>query len=252
MITGNTIVVSTSDTNISTIDAVIKQLEDLSAARRDWEEGSYKKSNEELYVLLDRCLALYVEIKGNRPLVMQLNAELKARGLTVQSNTALHTKIVRFVFGDCGKRLYTYARVIAVASAEKPETVSMLRFITEAGGVEAIRKKAASGMTPAERARLHIELAETAYASADAICTFDKSLPQLQPNTDEGGKFSVALLRYEANGTFSVVAGTANERILRTVLAEVGKCQADKFEATKPAETARVARAARDVLLAAA
>lgn len=252
MITEKTLVVSIASQNVLKIDDVIKQLEDLSVARREWEEGSYKKSNEELYTLLDRCLALYVDVKGNRALATLLNAELKARGLTVQSNTALHTKIVRFVFGDCGKRLYTYARVIAVAHSGKPENVSMLRYITEAGGVEAIRKKAASGMTPADKLRSNIEVAEAVYASADEICRFNSSLPQLQPNTDEGGKYSVALLRYEADGTFSVVAGTANERILRTVLAEVGKHQTDKLEAAKPVEVARSKRATRDALLEAA
>lgn len=252
MITANTTIVKTTIANASTVDDVIKRLEDLSAARREWEEGSYKKSNEELYTVLDRCLALYIEIKGDRSLVMLLNAELSARGLTVQSNTALHTKIVRFVFGDCGKRLYTYARVLAIAYAEKPENVSMLRFITEAGGVEAIRKKAACGMTPADRVRSNIELAEAAYASAEAICTFDQPLPHLLPNTDEGGKFSVALLRYEADGTFAVVDGTANERILRAVLAEVGKRQANNLAAAIPVETARAARVKRDALLEAA
>ena len=90
--------------NETTLADRIDALED---ARKNWETGTYAAANTELYSLLDRCYALYVELRSERKLIKPLNALLAARNLKPQANTSLATKIVRLVFGDCGKRAYS-------------------------------------------------------------------------------------------------------------------------------------------------
>ncbi len=130
---------SNNETNAAA--AVDERIEELKAARVAWEEGTYKKSNEELYKLLDDCLAFYLDIRSKTNKCKALNALLKARDTSFNEGTSLQTRIVRAVFGaECGKRAYAYARVITVSAVEKRPEVAMYDFITQRGGVEEIRR----------------------------------------------------------------------------------------------------------------
>ncbi|XDZ64982.1 hypothetical protein AB8880_08590 [Alphaproteobacteria bacterium LSUCC0684] len=99
-------------------------IDSLKTKRETWENGTYKASNEELYVLLDECVDLFKEVRAHRSLVKKLNLILEEREIMMRSNTSLATKIVRLIFGDCGKRAYTYARVLTVAAEQKGEILS--------------------------------------------------------------------------------------------------------------------------------
>ena len=73
----------------------------------------------------------------------ELYALLKLHRIKFKKNSDLSTRIVRAIFGDCGKRAYAYARVITVAAETRPKNVSMHTFVTNAGGIEQIRRKLA-------------------------------------------------------------------------------------------------------------
>ena len=102
------------NTNNYTVDTALITLGDIETARINWETGSYKKSNEELYGVLDRCRNFYQQIKimeeGKRKLIKAIDGVLIERGMPSQKNTSLVTKVVRCVFGDVGKRAFTYAK----------------------------------------------------------------------------------------------------------------------------------------------
>ena len=115
-------------------------IDTLTSKRENWENGTYKASNEELYVLLDECVDLFKEVRAHRSLVKKLNLILEERDIMMRSNTSLATKIVRLIFGDCGKRAYTYARVLTLAAEQKGALQSMKSYVAEAGGIEEIRK----------------------------------------------------------------------------------------------------------------
>jgi len=117
---------ASNNANIST------WIDSLATKRETWENGTYKASNEELYVLLDECVDLFKEVRVHRSLVKKLNLILEEREIMMRSNTSLATKIVRLIFGDCGKRAYTYARVLTVAAEHKGELQSMKSFVAEA------------------------------------------------------------------------------------------------------------------------
>lgn len=106
--------------NLST-STVVASIDALIQKRITWENGTYKASNDELYALLSDCLELFNEVQLERKLIKRINALLEEREIQMRSNTSLATKIVRLIFGDCGKRAYTYAKVITVASKEKPK-----------------------------------------------------------------------------------------------------------------------------------
>ena len=112
---------ASNNANIST------WIDSLATKRETWENGTYKASNEELYVLLDECVDLFKEVRVHRSLVKKLNLILEEREIMMRSNTSLATKIVRLIFGDCGKRAYTYARVLTVAAAAA--TVSTRAYV---------------------------------------------------------------------------------------------------------------------------
>ena len=48
-------------------------IDTLTSKRENWENGTYKASNEELYVLLDECVDLFKEVRAHRSLVKKLN-----------------------------------------------------------------------------------------------------------------------------------------------------------------------------------
>ena len=95
------------------------RLEQMSAARVVWEEGTMRAATTELYTILEQIYALYSELKsevGKRRAFASLLTDLD---LKTQANTSLALKVIRYVFGKAGRREDSYARVIAIAHAMK-------------------------------------------------------------------------------------------------------------------------------------
>lgn len=221
---------TTINTNAITLDAATAnslnpvqlnhELDSLIDARQAWETGSYKKSNDELYGILDRCYHSYQQIKGNRKLIKKLNEKLASQGVKVREGTDLATKIVRCVFGDCGKKAFTYARVIKTADLEKDDKQTLPAFIAAAGGIEEIRK----GYKPGElkshekRAKL-IEAAEERLSNSTPILS-DVKLPKArQPDNDNGLHMTAVLYRKGDDGKDNLVYISTSATIINTLLA---------------------------------
>lgn len=197
------------------------KIEAIAAERETWETGSYKKSNDELYVLLERCMNIYAEVKNSFELRKRLNIMLNDRKMPFNTSTSTPTKIVRLVFGDCGKRAYTYARVITVALKDKPESKSLAAFIADAGGIEEVRR-INKGQTPAQKRETAISTATKWFADKHAVITVDSS-DDLVPNSDATHNFSLAVVRQETDGTQSIVYGINNQVMLNKALEYAGK-----------------------------
>ena len=211
---------------INTISAAtaISKLDALQETREAWETGIFKKSTEELYAILDRCLGVFQEVsaatKGKRKLIYAIDEALKTRGFAARANTSLQTKIVRYVFGDCGKRAFTYARVIVVAATEKPETQTLAAFITERGGIEQIRKTPKNGgPSPKERRERLIENGEQRFATAEPILAGIELIADLQPANNNGVKMMAVLMRKDDDGTGSLVFRSNSQAIINALLA---------------------------------
>lgn len=209
--------------NTIAADAILIKLGDLETARINWEEGSYKKSNDELYSILDRCLVLFQQIKdmtdGKRKAIKAIDETLVTRGMKVQKNTSLVTKIVRYVFGDCGKRAFAYARVILAADANKEENQSLHAYITKAGGIEEIRKAAKPGAEPKPDRETLINRAEERIENVAPLVSGIKLIDELQPNSESGLELVAVLMRKEPDGTASIVYGCTSATIIGSLLA---------------------------------
>jgi len=199
-------------------------LSNLVAEREAWEAGSYLKSNQELYALLEKCLNQYTQVKHSASLRNVVSQMLRERNIAFNASTNTLTKIVRLVFGDCGKRAYTYARVIQVALAEKPENVSLATFITNAGGVEEIRRRNVNGISPAQLRQQRIAAAENYFVRTDGIITVE-TVESITPNVETENNLSLAILRLNADGTSTVVCGIQNIALLNTALEYAAKQQ---------------------------
>ena len=209
--------------NLST-STVVASIDALIQKRITWENGTYKASNDELYALLSDCLELFNEVQLERKLIKRINVLLEEREIQMRSNTSLATKIVRLIFGDCGKRAYTYAKVITVASQEKPKDQSLHTFIANAGGIEEVRRHSGDKVNASVQRLERKQYAETVLDFRKPIVVNKlKMVEELEPSSDSVLPLSIALVRKERDGTGSIVFGTANQSLLNKLLEVAGK-----------------------------
>ena len=220
---------------------VATQIEELSNARKAWENGAFKKSNEELYQLLERCLQFYLQTRGDKKKCKALNALLKYKNVKYNEGTSLQTRIVRLVFGaHCGKRAYAYARVITVAADEKSPKKSMYDFIESRGGIEEIRRTKKDGKSPAVVRQDSIQFAVNTLEKSDALTKpFKvKDARRKQPE-DATHNLFVAIMRQESDGTYSLVYETSAKSVVNSALAQAGKEQSANAQAEQQVQNER-------------
>ena len=136
-------------------DWTVQKLDALSAKRDAWEQGIFKKANEELYSLLADALDLYyhseaiiqsVEVKAHgksytSKLRVELSKRLKELGVKVQNNSTTLTMLVRYVFKSDRKRAHGYSQVLGAAIQDNVQPGNLAIYITNAGGVEQIKRR---------------------------------------------------------------------------------------------------------------
>lgn len=213
-----------------------QKLDDLFDARDNWETGSYQKSNDELYDIIDRCHVMHQELKlmttGRRKLLGELDAALSRKGIAFNANTSLVTKIVRCVFGDCGKRAFTYARVLIEADSRKDPAQSMRAFISDNGGIEEIRKSGNASASPKPDRKKLVSNAGNRLLNVVPILSGIKLTKELQPSNNNTLGMTAVLFRDDENGTGSIVFSSTSATLINTLLA------ASELEAIANGQTA--------------
>lgn len=212
---------------------LVSRIDELASKRKAWENGTYKASNEELCALLDECFTLYMEVRMDRTLIKRVGGLLAERGLKTQTNTSLATRIVLLVFGDCGKRKYTYARVLMIAAEEKRENESMLTFVNNARGIENLRRRQVVGQTAKELNEQLCEFAYSQLASGQALIDSIGLTDELMPNTESAYQFSVALVRHDKGKKGSIVYALNNEKLVKAALISAARALKPKKEAAE-------------------
>jgi hypothetical protein len=216
--------------------------------RINWEAGTRSASDNELYSILGDCLDLFLELKSGSNAAKAVNQLLKQKSITYTNATSLELKLVRLVFTSANtakhmeNRMLSYARVIRVAANAKQTGQTLPQFIKDRHGIEEIRRANKDGLTAAGKAKALADLAsEKLSASSDSDLLNEFDLPdQLQPN--HGQQFSLALVRKNANGTGTIVFGTANVSAVTAVLALAGSMlQQAAINAIKEESTKKVA-----------
>lgn len=228
--------------NTVTADTLSTVANNLIVQREIWQNGSYATSNAELHKLLGGCLDLYNVIKHDPSLAKGLNEHLRLLGVEFNQNTSLELRIARLVFATPGaaknvkNRVNAYARVIKVAADNGQTSATISQFIVANHGIEEIRRSGGKvgHESPAAIKTRNRKVADAKFAAPSAPALFSGfSLPdELMPVA--GARYSVALVRRNADGTGSIVFGTNNTAVVNTVLAAGGKGLVD--DAHKQAE----------------
>lgn len=229
---------------IAELDAVFEQ-------RKAWEQGAYRTSNDELYAMLGRCLDIYVQLKGRDGNKVQqrkeLNERLKAAGLTYRETTPLATKVIRYVFGTERRRSYTYSRTIVSAHEHGIDSVKFPAWVRNAGGIEEVKRKAKSGLSPKDIRTRQRDAAEKYFYAAKPLASFS-AVKDVKPSSEGASRFAYAIIRTEDDGTASIVYGGNKANVINFLLASAGK----KVESDLAAQEEQSAKRKRKTARAAA
>lgn len=194
-------------------------LQKLSKERKAWEEGAYRKSNDELYAILTKCYAISHEIdttsNGAKEMRAAINKFAKSLGYSFREGTPVINRIVRCVFGDVGRsRISTYCLVLREAKRKNIAIGELANFIEQSGGIQEIRlSKSATYKTPAEKAAIVSQSLPTetlAEVRNDAMAQLAKS-----EHMDE---LCVLIATQTAAGTFKVHSVVRSKQALNSAL----------------------------------
>ena len=217
---------SAQQTKSNVITDFIGELDKLIEQRKAWEAGAYKTSTDELYSMLACCLDKLLQLRGSDSKQAKqrrlLNERLKAAGLAFRESTPLATKIVRYVFGSDRRRSHTYARAIISAVEHKKDGLTFASWVREQGGIEEVKRKAKTGLSPKDIEERQRELAEQHLHVKKALVSF-KSVKELRPSAENSTQFSYAIIRTDTDGKASVVFGDSHPSVIKMLLSRAGK-----------------------------
>ena len=157
------------------IFGISQTIDNLAEQRRRWEEGTYAASNEELYALLGNTLDLYIKVRADFGLAKAVTSLMDTYDINYNSSTTLAVKIVRLIFegkereGKLKQRIYSYARVLSVATENRIVGATLAKFIADNNGIEEIRRVNKEGLSEADKAKQNKDYAETVLSDANGI-----------------------------------------------------------------------------------
>jgi len=157
----------------------------LIAERKSWQSNEFARSNQRLYQILQSCYGLYKDMSGvtgeKLALKRAFNKYCDELGCNFKDSTHLMVKVVSCVFGsDNRRRTSSYAKVLRIAAEKRVVTLDIPKFLSDAGGVEEIRRESKSTKANTkEKAAVGLTLMESkalASAQSDALnAVFDEA-----------------------------------------------------------------------------
>ena len=214
-------------------------IENLVIERQVWEDGAYRTSNEQLYVLLQKCYQIYKDMEGTSVQAVALRDALRTymnlNGLTDNlKNSHTLAKIVKCVFGTTDRRrISAYGIVLRSAHAKSIPAADIPNYIRTAGGVEHLR------LAKSPNAKTVTQKASTAASMVKSNVLGVFSSPELAKKLDAGniGDNLVLLATWQADGSVIVRAAVGNAGVVNAALASYYSANKDAI-ATATAETA--------------
>lgn len=198
---------------------VLDTLAYIASQREQWEAGVYRKSNEELYSILQNCYAVDYAIataeygaSEMRKAITDYAAQL---GFSFKEGTPVMNRIVRCVFGNVQRsRISTYALVLREAKKQSVNIDDIPQFIERAGGVQEIRlSKSSTYTSPRQKA----EIARTTAFSSSLAIAKSSSLSKLADST-LANTACVLLATQLPDGTFAIHAVVRSEGAIKAAL----------------------------------
>jgi hypothetical protein len=193
--------------------------EQLAAERLAWQEGALRTSNEQLYVLLQKCYQTYHAMGGTSAEAEALRGGftdyINTKGLKFKKSTHTIAKIVQCVFGQDRRRISAYSIVLRSALSQKIGVLDFADFVRNAGGVEEVRlAKSPNAMTAKQKA----VVAGSAVTAANLGVFASAQLNQLL-DAGKVGTNTLLIGTWQADGSVVVRAVVESEGALNAALA---------------------------------
>lgn len=199
--------------------SVRNHFEQLAVEREAWENTVYRTSNEQLYVLLQKCYQTYKSMTEDTPestaLRAGLNDYINTKGYKFNTGTHTLVKIVKCVFGADRRRVSAYGIVLRTALAKQISVIDLPDFIRAHGGVEEIRlAKSPNAMTAKQKAAKGAEAVQSASMGVFSSATLGTKL-------DAGniGKAVVLIGTWQSDGSVIVRSVVENDSAVNVALA---------------------------------
>jgi hypothetical protein len=191
----------------------------IASQREQWEAGVYRKSNEELYSILQNCYAVDYAIitaeSGAADMRKAITDYAARLGFSFKEGTPVMNRIVRCVFGNVQRsRISTYALVLREAKKRGVNIDDIPQFIEQAGGVQEIRLSKSSTYTSPKR---KAEIARTTAFTASLAIAKSSSLSKLA-DSKLANTACVLLATQLPDGTFAIHAVVRSEGAIKAVL----------------------------------
>lgn len=200
--------------------------------RESWEVNAFRTSNEQLYVLLQKCYQFYKSMSEATPegaaLRNGLNDYVNLKGHSFAKTTHTLAKIVKCVFGADRRRVSAYSIALKIALVKNIQVLDIPKFIRDAGGVEELRLDKSEGQTSVKQ---KVIAAATAVGSSALGVA---SGIQLATKLDGGkvGTQVVLIGTWQADGTVSVGAVVESDSVLNAALSSFYGANKKQFEAS--------------------
>lgn len=198
-------------------------LSTLESRRTQWEENSYRQSNQGLYKLLAECLMFCGDISNanSKNRMLALKSFYKDKGYNFNKEASLAKKVVGAVFGEIERRrIGTYAVVIDAATTAKVQPVDLPKWIESNGGIQAIRlSKSSSYVSPTNKC----EYVSDNFDVLPSLGNFKSSKLSAQTDSNKNGKNCVLLATQKADGSFEIRHLVYNSSALKAAQVSIYK-----------------------------
>lgn len=238
------VAVPTATNNAAFACAIVQALDALSAKRKVWESGDFKKANEGLYLLLSECLDTFqnkfltASDDDRKSLRSELCALLTTAGVKVQKNTTTLNMLVRFVFSSDRKRAHGYAYVLAAAISHGTPAQKLPEWICESGGIEEIKRK----MVKSAEAIAKAQRVEAARGKVGTEVEQAVIAPLAQVSLKVSGDYAILLCKPQPDGTVSIIGALpdVNDALFNALLMRIARHRAKSdFDAAAASKEAQ-------------
>lgn len=205
-------------TDAQGVKATYAYLDQLVIERQFWEDNALRTSNEQLYVLLQKCYQFYKLMCAStteaEALRKGLNDYIALKGYNFNKTTHTLSKIVKCVFGVDRRRVSAYSIALRKALDAGVNVLDIPAFIRNAGGVEELRQDKDSGEVSSKQKTL------AAARAVNASNLGVASGVQLATKLDGGkvGTQVVLIGSWQADGSVVVQAVVESDSVLTAAL----------------------------------
>ena len=220
---------------------MVALLTQLERQCKSWENGSYKKSNDELYQVLADCLAFCGDVgkKNAKKRISSLKEFYEMKKYPFNENASLAKKVVGAVFGNIDRRrIGTYAVVIEAAKIAKILPNNLPAWIEEQNGIQEIRlAKSVTFVSPMEKSKFVSEN----LTILPSLGVFKSDKLSAKTNSDKKGESCVLLATQKADGSFEIRELIYNASVVKA--AQVSIYKDHKLLVAQKKTTSRKAKA---------